>query len=270
LREQLKLLEELQRHDARLQELEALAQSLPQKLRAVELAIDEMEKLLAKERADLAETEAFKRGQEGEHKDMNEQLGRAKVKLQQVKNLKESGAAQREVETTRRMLETREEEVKKLTDLIDQQRQKVNEHEAKLSADRHELSEQKQNVERRIADLKQQVSEAKVLRDEVAKQLRPDVLKKYGTIRLRRGLAVVAVKDGTCRGCNMNIPPQLYNTIQRGSSLELCPNCHRIIYWSKLLEGDGQPEGPNGQSTHGQSGPKSVPPSTGEGASSNA
>lgn len=238
MREQLKLLEELQRHDARLQELETLAQSLPQKLRAVELAIDEMEKLLTKERADLAETETFKRGQEGEQKDMSEQLGRAKSKLQQVKNLKESGAAQREIETTRRMLETREEEVKKLDDLIDQQRQKVNEHEGKLSADRHELAEQKTAVERRISDIKDQIRDAKGARDEVAKQLRPDVLKKYGTIRLRRGLAVVAVKDGTCRGCNMKVPPQLYNTIQRGSSLELCPNCYRIIYWSKLLEGD--------------------------------
>lgn len=236
MREQLKLLEDLQRHDAQLQELEALAQSLPQKLRAVELAIDEMEKLLSKERADLAETEEYKRGQEGEHKDINEQLGRAKAKLQLVKNLKESSAAQREVESTRRMVETREDEVKKLADIIEQQRQKVGEHEAKLSADRQELSEQKTNVERRIAEIKGQVAEARVERDALAKQLRPDVLKKYGTIRLRRGLAVVAVKDGTCRGCNMNIPPQLYNIIQRGTSLELCPNCNRIIYWSKLLE----------------------------------
>lgn len=236
MREQLKLLEELQRHDARLQELESLAQSLPQKLRAVELAIDEMEKLLSKERADLAETEEYKRGQEGEHKDINEQLGRAKAKLQLVKNLKESSAAQRELESTRRMAETREDEVKKLADIIEQQRQKVGEHEAKLSADRQELSEQKANVERRIAEIKEQVSEARVEREALAKQLRPDVMKKYGTIRLRRGLAVVAVKDGTCRGCNMNIPPQLYNIIQRGTSLELCPNCNRIIYWSKLLE----------------------------------
>lgn len=236
MREQLKLLEELQRHDARLQELDALAQSLPQKLRAVELAIDEMEKLLSKERADLAETEEYKRGQEGEHKDINEQLGRAKAKLQLVKNLKESSAAQREVESTRRMVETREDEVKKLADIIDQQRQKVGEHEAKLSADRQELSDQKANVERRITEIKAEVAEARVERDALAKQLRPDVMKKYGTIRLRRGLAVVAVKDGTCRGCNMNIPPQLYNIIQRGTSLELCPNCNRIIYWSKLLE----------------------------------
>ena len=99
-------------------------------------------------------------------------------------------------------------------------------------------------------------------------QLVGDDLFVTNLTRLRRGLAVVAVKDGTCRGCNMKVPPQLYNTIQRGSSLELCPNCHRIIYWSKLLEGDGQPE--DGAGGSGQTGSKSIPPSTGEGASSSA
>ncbi len=89
---------------------------------------------------------------------------------------------------------------------------------------------------KRLAELNGQIAEARSVRDVLAKQLRPDVLKRYGTIKMRRGLAVVAVRDGTCRGCNMNIPPQLYNTLQRGNSLELCPNCNRIIYWARLLE----------------------------------
>jgi predicted nucleic acid-binding Zn-ribbon protein len=32
----------------------------------------------------------------------------------------------------------------------------------------------------------------------------------------------------------MNIPPQLYNVIQRGLTIETCPSCHRIIYWEEL------------------------------------
>ena len=72
--------------------------------------------------------------------------------------------------------------------------------------------------------------------------MRSDVLKKYSAIRMRRGLALVPVKNGTCQGCNMNIPPQLFNTLQRGNSIEVCGNCNRIIYWDKLMEDpDGQP-----------------------------
>ena len=74
--------------------------------------------------------------------------------------------------------------------------------------------------------------------DKAATGIRPDVLKRYGAIRMRRGLAVTTVRNGTCQGCNMNVPPQLYNTLQRGNTLETCPYCHRIVYWEDLMKPD--------------------------------
>lgn len=236
MRDQLKLLEELQRHDARLQELEGVMKELPQKLTAAENAILELEKLLLKERSELVDTEAFRQSQEDDQRDAESQLSRAKSKLSQVKNLRESNAAQRELETTRRQLDVRDEEVQKLATALSQQRDKITEHEAVLEKERQALEAQRQVVNQRLGELKGQFDEAKAAREETAKHLKPEVLRKYGTIRMRRGMAVVAVKDGTCRGCHMNIPPQLYNVLQKGSSLELCPNCNRIIYWAKLLE----------------------------------
>ncbi len=236
MRDQLKLLEELQRHDARMQELEGVMKELPQKLTAAENAISELEKLLARERNELNDTEAFRKSQEDDQREAAELLNKAKAKLSQVKNLRESNAVQRELETTRRQIDTRDEEVQKLAAALSQQRDKISEHEATLLNERQALLAQRQVVTQRLAELEGQIAEAKREREATAKLLRPDVLRKYGTIRMRRGMAVVAVKDGTCRGCNMNIPPQLYNVLQRGSSLELCPNCNRIIYWSKLLE----------------------------------
>ena len=44
-------------------------------------------------------------------------------------------------------------------------------------------------------------------------------------------MAIVDVKMQVCQGCNMNIPPQMYNELQRGISLKYCPSCERIIYW---------------------------------------
>lgn len=236
MRDQLRLLEELQRKDARVQEIESLMKTLPQQVRAAELAIEELEKMLAHERAQLAESEAFRKGQEDEQRDAAELLQRAKSKATQVRNLRESGAAQRELEATRRQMDTREEEVQKLSDALKQQHEKIDEHEAKLRGERDALNAQRGLLDKRLAELQVQLEDVRKEREVTAKSLRPDVLKKYGALKVRRGLAVVAVRDGTCSGCNMNIPPQLYNILQRGTSLELCPNCHRIIYWSKLLE----------------------------------
>lgn len=236
MRDQLRLLEELQRHDAKLQEVESVIKALPEKLAAAESALLDLEHLLTKERTEITETEVFRKGQADEQRDAEEALSKAKAKLSQVKNLREANAMQREVETNRRSIDTRQEEVSKLGAALDAQQQKLAEHEALLAAERTQVETQRSAMEQRLIDLKGQLNSLRGSREEAAKRLKPDVLRKYGTIRMRRGLAVVAVKDGTCRGCNMNIPPQLYNTLQRGSSLEVCPNCNRIIYWAKLLE----------------------------------
>lgn len=236
MRDQLKLLEELQRHDAELLELEGLCKTLPERVRTVEAAIAELDRLLDEKRLQLQDTEAFRAEQELEKKDAAEQLSKAKAKTAQVRNLKEQNAVQRELETTRRQIEQREEEIGKLSQAITEQKAKIGEHESRVAEQRKELGAEQERVQKRIAELQGKLQAAKAERDELAKKLRPDVLKKYSAIRMKRGLAIVAVKDGTCRGCNMRIPPQLYNTIQRGASLEICPNCNRMIYWAKLLE----------------------------------
>ena len=87
-----------------------------------------------------------------------------------------------------------------------------------------------------LAEIEAKIAELRAERDKLTANVKPDVLKRYSNIRMRRGLAVVSVRNGTCQGCNMNIPPQLYNVLQRGASIETCPSCHRIIYWEEIMK----------------------------------
>jgi len=60
----------------------------------------------------------------------------------------------------------------------------------------------------------------------------PHLLKTYLMVRDKAGgIAVAPVKDAVCHVCNMNIPAQMYNELQRCDSLKFCPSCQRIIYW---------------------------------------
>ena len=43
---------------------------------------------------------------------------------------------------------------------------------------------------------------------------------------------------GTCQGCNMNVPPQLYNTLRTSLGTDVCPSCNRIIYAAEALEAE--------------------------------
>jgi len=90
----------------------------------------------------------------------------------------------------------------------------------------------------RMSEIEEKIATLRAERDKLAADVKPEVLKRYSSIRMRRGLAVVSVKNGTCQGCNMNIPPQLYNVLQRGQTIETCHSCHRIIYWEELMKDD--------------------------------
>jgi predicted nucleic acid-binding Zn-ribbon protein len=69
-------------------------------------------------------------------------------------------------------------------------------------------------------------------REKVSRMIDPELLKKYLIIKKQNpgALAVVPVKNALCHGCNVNLPPQLYNELFHGDSLKFCPNCQRIIY----------------------------------------
>ena len=89
----------------------------------------------------------------------------------------------------------------------------------------------KGDLKARLAELEGQVGTLRAERDVVAARVRPDVMRRYNGIVMKKGLAVVPVRrGGVCGGCNMAIPPQLFNILQRMNSIETCPTCNRIIY----------------------------------------
>ena len=98
MKEQLILLEDLQRHDAKVREVEGQLKALPEKLRAMQADLAKVEAMLARERGELGDSEKWRRDQDIQLKDSEQSIAKAKAKLQQVKGGKDYLAAQREVE----------------------------------------------------------------------------------------------------------------------------------------------------------------------------
>jgi predicted nucleic acid-binding Zn-ribbon protein len=236
LRDQLKQLEELQTHDAKIQELEQSLKAIPAKLAATETDLARVEALLATEGASLKETERYYAEQKGLVTDDEVQVAGAKHKLTQSKNSKEYMAAQREIEQRRESMASREVEIGKLVEAVEAKKKLLAERSSDVQGLKDSMAKDGDAARARMAEIEAKIAELRVDRDKLAKTVKPDVLKRYGAIRMRRGLAVVSVKDGTCQGCNMNIPPQLYITLQRGVSIETCPSCSRIIYWEEIMK----------------------------------
>lgn len=247
MREQLRLLEELQRYDARLQEFESSLKALPEKLQSMKNDLARVEGLLEKERQALAETEKWRRDQDQQLKADEAAIAKAKTKLQGVRTGKDYMAAQREIENTRKAVSDREEEILKLIEAIETSRKSIATHEADVVQLREHVAREEAATNEKVAELQQKAGAERAQRDVVAAKVSPNVIKRYGAIRIRRGLAVVPVVNGTCQGCHMTIPPQLYNTLQRGNSIETCPNCHRIVYWDQIMKDKELERGESGE-----------------------
>ncbi len=238
MRDQLKRLEDLQAHDARIQELENSLKAIPAKLAATQNDLARVEGLLATERQALTETERYYSEQKGLLTEDEIQVAGAKHKLAQAKNSKEYMAAQREIDQRREGLAAREGEIAKLVEAVESKKKLLGERAKDVDNLKSSVDKDGDAAKARMAEIEGKIAELRAEREKVAAQVKPDVLKRYSSIRMRRGLAVVSVRNGTCQGCNMNIPPQLYNVIQRGQTIETCPSCHRIIYWEDLMKDD--------------------------------
>jgi len=236
LRDQLRRLEELQQHDARIQELENALKAIPAKLATTQADLARVEAMLNSERSALGETERYYAEQKGLLGDDEQQVSSAKHKLSQAKNSKEYMAAQREIEQRRESVAGREGEISKLVEAVDAKKKLLADRAADVQTLKDSIQKDSDAARARMAELEGKIAALRGERDALAAGVKHEMLKRYSTIRMRRGLAVVSVRNGTCQGCNMNIPPQLYNTLQRGQTIETCPSCHRIIYWEDLMK----------------------------------
>jgi predicted nucleic acid-binding Zn-ribbon protein len=238
LRDQLRRLEELQRYDAQIQELTNALKAIPAKLEASQADFARVEALLENERAQLAESQRYYAEQKSQLQSDENSASGAKSKLSAAKNSKEYMAAQREIEATRESVQNREQEIAKLIEAVHIKEKLLAERAAELDVLRKSIDKDAEVARKKMTELEAKIAAIKVDRDKAATGIRPDVLKRYGAIRMRRGLAVTTVRNGNCQGCNMNVPPQLFNVLQRGDTIETCPSCHRIIYWEDLMKDD--------------------------------
>jgi predicted nucleic acid-binding Zn-ribbon protein len=227
----MKLLETLQKVDLELQETEQSLAALPQKLQALRDNLTKVVSLLDGERQRFEEAVGYRSQLETNARVAQDELTKAKTRLQQVRNSKEYMAAQREFDTNRKVTGERESEIGKLAEAIEQFKQSIDAKESELATLREHVAEEEKATSEKLERLRGQALQQRIDRDVMSEKVAPAVLRKYQQIRRQRGLAVVEARSGVCSGCHMQLPPQLFNILHRGNSIELCPNCQRIVYF---------------------------------------
>lgn len=235
MQDQLRALVKLAEIDGAARDLKRELAELPATVREMEADVARLERMLETERAELDEARGLKASHEGEISHSNEMLGRAKAKGAKARNAREVEAAEREMDAARRSIKEREEEQERLQQAIASKEESLSGRQSKLEEFRALFAEESEKATARIAVLDGQVKEVTAGRDDVAEKIPKAILKRYERIQTRHANVVVPVQGGTCQGCRLQIPPQQFNELQRGESVEQCPHCLRFIYVEALL-----------------------------------
>ena len=203
------------------------------KIAALDKEINDLSRAIQKDREALEALQA-------RHSDFEEQIrvntaliGKIEAKRRSVKTNREYESLLKEEEQLRTRKSQVEDEMLECMTEIESLTQKIKEREEdyrqlddQITSDKQAVTEEASESEGRYEDLSRQV-------EAVAADLTPELLKTFGKIKKMcpDGKPLAPVRKAVCMGCHMNIPPQMYNEVQRFDSLKLCPFCNRILYW---------------------------------------
>ncbi len=160
-------------------------------------------------------------------------LSKYKDQLMEVKTNKEYQAMQKEIEVAQKEVGRLEDRLLEQMLANDDLAAAVKAAEARLKDDQKGIAEERARLERETATLEEELRRRLAAREDVARQLPPDLLASYETIaRGRRGQAVAEARGGLCTACHVRLRPQVYNEILANNAIRQCDSCQRFLYFA--------------------------------------
>ncbi len=231
IREHIVFLEQLSSLDGEISKLqEQLAQDRDA-LASLKKELAKLDERIATDTASITEMGHTRGELVHEARQMTAQVEKSREKLARARNEREQNAATRELEELRRLQKDREEEIGKLAMLEAAAQKSKEEAEAERGRLLEQLSSNESTTHNELASLERQKNGKADERKQLAQRIPKSLLSRYEAIRKRRSVAIAMTQTGTCLACQMSLPPQLFQRILRDEAIELCPHCHRILYY---------------------------------------
>lgn len=239
MREQIFFMIELQKIDSEIEKIRIRKNDLPKKKDVLEEKLKSLKEGLEEKTKGFDELNKAYRDKEGSLKSEIESLKRTKERLLQVKTNKEYQATLKEIEVLGEKNGEIEDEIILILDEIDKARNNLKVAEGEYASYLAKHEKEMKEIESEFSSIDSMLDDLYGKSEDMRKKINPDLLKKFDVIKKRKSgkSVIVPVYEEICSGCHMNIPPQMYNELQKFEELIFCPHCSRIIYWSEMDNG---------------------------------
>ncbi|MFH1152211.1 MAG: C4-type zinc ribbon domain-containing protein [Pseudomonadota bacterium] len=231
-KEDIRVLVDLQKAETEIVRLESVLSGFEKEKLALEKTLTSFSSSLEEHRSELAKLASLCRETEAEIQMIDQRIKKSNEHLRMVKTNKEYQALQREVDDSRKRKEQLENIYLQTLDEKEKMAALVQEREAEMLQLSSKIRGDQETIDQKSLDDRGLLANYVKQREDIGRSLDSGLFEKFTEIsRSSGGLAVVQVIKEVCRGCYMNIPPQLFIEVQRCNSLILCPQCNRILYY---------------------------------------
>lgn len=227
-----KILLELTAADHTLLRLKKQLDELPQRAKLIDLRTKKAEveakaEQIAQMRKECEQTIKLLQDEETM---LREKTTEAQAQIDRTSNYKEVAALTREIEGFARRAEKIEFDALKQFERSD----KISQVEKQVSGALTKLVKQDEELlasyQAQAGAFKKEAAIAQQLREKLAKELSPDLLKRYEKAREAKGGLGAAHIEGThCSGCRVEFTEGQLAKFKSGKDINECPYCHRLL-----------------------------------------
>ena len=231
VRQQIEILVKLQALDMEIHDIQQLLDAVPGKINTLDAEVEAQSSIVLN---DKQEIDALKKAYRSFESDLNAngpKIEKSKQRLSTVKTNKEYQSLLKEIDDLTLINSDLEDRMLELLDRMDALEKGLKENEKKIRAFKAQADQDKSEILSAAESARAKLEALQRERQRVHDGVSPEFINKFNKVRQQVGnVAVARVVNAVCGGCNTNIPPQMYNELQRFDQLMICPHCQRIIY----------------------------------------
>ncbi|TBR16720.1 hypothetical protein EPO66_04080 [bacterium] len=231
LKDQLSTLIQLQDVDRQIYLLKEEKEAGPKEIEALKLSFEAKKQKLAELEKSLLDAQKQRKDKELELGTKEEGIKKLQSQLFQLKTNKEYHAMLTQIQDSKADNSVIEDKILELFESADKIKVEVDAEKQRLLGEEKAFNEDKKRVDEKIKEIESKLVQLEAQRNQIIPKIDKKVLGQYDRILSNRdGLAIVSVRDNTCKGCNMHVPPQVINLIRMYERIITCEVCNRILY----------------------------------------
>ena len=231
MQETLKVLKELQGLDKELNAKRLGRKKLAGEQALISSDLSRVQAMVDVLQASVAELEAQRRDLSQDLLIEEGNISKAENRLPSIKTQREYVAVLKEVDMAKKLNKEIQDKITALDAEMEALNSDCQEKVDELAQMNEQVQERQKEIAAALEECDTVLGEGDERRDGFLDKIPASLRKRYEMLLDRRaGVAVVEARRETCCGCNMNLPPQLFNSLYTTKEILVCPHCNRMLY----------------------------------------